>query len=209
MSNPICSRGGNERIYPCAKCGTMRTKAEGGTCFTVCDDCWDKLHPTPAPTPDPCKKNDPVFLTNDPAPTPRTFLVGEYEDIKEVVLASEHQAALAAKDREIEWLELNNAMLTDDPSKHKEYSEVIAELRATLLAREGELDSMSAALAAAQEDKERLDWLEKRGMCFRGADNLHAMTGDKRWQGWVIGNETEWAYSDARAAIDAAREGTE
>ncbi len=29
------------RIYPCAKCGTMRTKAEGGTTFTVCDDCWD------------------------------------------------------------------------------------------------------------------------------------------------------------------------
>ena len=64
---------------------------------------------------------------------------------------------------------------------------------------------LRAALAAAQLDKERLDWLEKRGMCFRDADNLHAMTGDKRWQGWVIGNETEWAYSDARAAVDAAR----
>lgn len=37
-----------------------------------------------------------------PTPTPRTFLVGKYEDIKEVVLASEHQAALAAKDAEIE-----------------------------------------------------------------------------------------------------------
>lgn len=30
------------RIYPCEKCGKMRTKAEGGTTFTVCDECWDK-----------------------------------------------------------------------------------------------------------------------------------------------------------------------
>jgi hypothetical protein len=30
-----------ERIYPCAKCPSMRTKAEGGTVFTVCDACWD------------------------------------------------------------------------------------------------------------------------------------------------------------------------
>ncbi len=29
------------RIYPCAKCGKMRTKSEGGTTFTVCEDCWD------------------------------------------------------------------------------------------------------------------------------------------------------------------------
>ena len=31
-----------ERIYPCDGCGTMRTKAEGGTTFTVCDECWNK-----------------------------------------------------------------------------------------------------------------------------------------------------------------------
>ena len=30
------------RIYPCNDCGKMRTKAEGGTTFTVCDECWDK-----------------------------------------------------------------------------------------------------------------------------------------------------------------------
>lgn len=28
--------------YPCAKCGKLRTKDEGGTTFTVCDTCWDK-----------------------------------------------------------------------------------------------------------------------------------------------------------------------
>lgn len=32
----------NLRIYPCADCGKMRSKNEGGTTFTVCDDCWDK-----------------------------------------------------------------------------------------------------------------------------------------------------------------------
>jgi hypothetical protein len=34
-----------ELTYPCANCGTLRTKAEGGTTFTVCDSCWDKAHP--------------------------------------------------------------------------------------------------------------------------------------------------------------------
>ena len=32
------------RIYPCAECGIMRTKDEGGTTFIVCDDCWDMKH---------------------------------------------------------------------------------------------------------------------------------------------------------------------
>jgi len=28
--------------YPCSECGKTRTKDEGGTTFTVCDECWDK-----------------------------------------------------------------------------------------------------------------------------------------------------------------------
>ena len=31
-----------EEKYPCVDCGVLRTKAEGGTTFTVCDECWDK-----------------------------------------------------------------------------------------------------------------------------------------------------------------------
>ena len=31
-----------EEMYPCQKCGKLRTKDEGGTTFTVCDECWDK-----------------------------------------------------------------------------------------------------------------------------------------------------------------------
>ena len=33
-----------EQQYPCADCGKLRTKAEGGTTFTVCDKCWDKKY---------------------------------------------------------------------------------------------------------------------------------------------------------------------
>ena len=33
-----------EPTYPCAECGALRTKDEGGTTFTVCDACWDKSH---------------------------------------------------------------------------------------------------------------------------------------------------------------------
>lgn len=29
------------KTWPCEKCGKPRTKAEGGTTFTVCDACWD------------------------------------------------------------------------------------------------------------------------------------------------------------------------
>lgn len=38
-----------ERIYPCAHpgCTTMRTRAEGGTVFTVCDEHWDAAHREP------------------------------------------------------------------------------------------------------------------------------------------------------------------
>ena len=30
--------------YPCADCGKPRTKAQGGTTFTVCDECWSKAY---------------------------------------------------------------------------------------------------------------------------------------------------------------------
>jgi hypothetical protein len=33
-----------EEKYPCKDCGILRTKDEGGTTFTVCDDCWDKKY---------------------------------------------------------------------------------------------------------------------------------------------------------------------
>jgi len=28
--------------YPCTECGKLRTKDEGGTTFTLCDECWEK-----------------------------------------------------------------------------------------------------------------------------------------------------------------------
>lgn len=31
-----------EVLYPCADCGKLRTKAEGGTVFTICEACWQK-----------------------------------------------------------------------------------------------------------------------------------------------------------------------
>jgi hypothetical protein len=34
-----------EPTYECVKCGLRRTKAQGGTTFTVCAKCWDVLHP--------------------------------------------------------------------------------------------------------------------------------------------------------------------
>jgi len=36
-----------EKKYPCVDCGKLRTAGEGGTTFTVCDECWDKSHKKP------------------------------------------------------------------------------------------------------------------------------------------------------------------
>jgi DNA-directed RNA polymerase subunit M/transcription elongation factor TFIIS len=35
----------NDRVYPCRRCGKLRSKNEGGTTFTVCDECWDATGP--------------------------------------------------------------------------------------------------------------------------------------------------------------------
>jgi len=32
----------DKRIYPCDDCGKLRSKNEGGTTFTACDECWNK-----------------------------------------------------------------------------------------------------------------------------------------------------------------------
>lgn len=39
-------QGANERKHPCRECGLMRSEREGGTVFSVCDDCWDKRDTT-------------------------------------------------------------------------------------------------------------------------------------------------------------------
>jgi hypothetical protein len=41
-NSPAGSTAADARVYPCADCGVLRSKAEGGTVFTVCDACWDK-----------------------------------------------------------------------------------------------------------------------------------------------------------------------
>lgn len=40
--NKVTEQINTDRVYPCNKCGLMRTKEEGGTTFTVCDECWEK-----------------------------------------------------------------------------------------------------------------------------------------------------------------------
>jgi hypothetical protein len=44
----MIDRATGEQLYACNDCGVLRTKAEGGTVFTVCDGCWDKHYPPAA-----------------------------------------------------------------------------------------------------------------------------------------------------------------
>ncbi len=58
----------------CGECGKGMTKAEGGTCFAVCEKCWDK------------------HTAADPAPSAETF-DRVMEDTKRTI-ANAHEAAL-------------------------------------------------------------------------------------------------------------------
>ena len=46
---PQSGKEPDERKYPCDRCDTLRTKAEGGAVFTVCEACWDVLQPAQTP----------------------------------------------------------------------------------------------------------------------------------------------------------------
>ena len=63
-----------------------------------------------------------------------------------------------------------------------------------------ERDAALRELEELRKDKERLDWLLKQGLCFRGADKFD--------ENWRVGHETEWLYErqDARKTIDAAKQ---
>jgi hypothetical protein len=32
----------DDEVYPCDDCGKLRSKNQGGTTFTLCDECWEK-----------------------------------------------------------------------------------------------------------------------------------------------------------------------
>ena len=42
LRSDVSAQSQGKALYPCADCGALRTKAEGGTTFTVCDECWEK-----------------------------------------------------------------------------------------------------------------------------------------------------------------------
>ena len=43
-TTPFVDGSGEPKKYPCATCGKLRTADEGGTTFTICDECWEKEH---------------------------------------------------------------------------------------------------------------------------------------------------------------------
>lgn len=79
--------------------------------------------------------------------------------------------------------------------------------RQKLIKLQAELAAKDAELAQLREDRARLDWLLKRGVCWRDANKEFPA------EHWVIGEKTEWLYywNGGRpridSGIDAAREG--
>lgn len=62
----------SEKTYPCDKCGKPRTKAEGGTTFTICDECWAAAQPKKRPVSDApcdvCGYNGPGYYQSETHP---------------------------------------------------------------------------------------------------------------------------------------------
>lgn len=83
------------KIYPCIECGVMRTASEGGTTFTICDDCWDRQRPRVVPSFD----------------APKT-LADTIADLRKTIEWLNSQLQIAARhtaEREIEKLRLVEA----------------------------------------------------------------------------------------------------
>jgi hypothetical protein len=87
-------------VYPCAECGTPRTKAQGGTVFTVCEKCWEKAYPRPAPEGEPdiilafCEKHGRAQL--------RVAAYAVVEEHCAACLKARHEAELAELREELE-----------------------------------------------------------------------------------------------------------
>jgi len=39
-----CETCKNAPLFPCLKCGVMRSQREGGSTFTICEECWNKKY---------------------------------------------------------------------------------------------------------------------------------------------------------------------
>lgn len=112
----------DDRIYPCRECGVMRSKAEGGTTFTVCDECWDKARPKAA-APDPVQAPRLTFGARPPAAF--THEVGM--SASEIVTSRAVQAAYA------ECARIVDQLYEDSDDGRISRSELVAEIEAAAL----------------------------------------------------------------------------
>lgn len=89
-------RQDDKRIYPCIECGVMRSKNEGGTTFTVCDECWDKSHPTKT------KLTDRLLSGQEQL----DVAMSECESLIQGMIIAQDLKSVSARDKEwVEWIE--------------------------------------------------------------------------------------------------------
>jgi len=154
----------NERIYPCVKCGKMRTKAEGGTTFSLCEECWDEAYPTkPADnlllTDEEVKEELKKYFTDEQTQFQEpefTIISGIIAVIRKAQLAKV-QPILDAKDKEIAEL--------------KE----ILETRCKMIENFISNKNHSVHIPARQDERKRIgEWLEHHVTYVEDIANLKA-----------------------------------
>lgn len=113
-----------ERVYLCEDCGKPRTKSEGGTVFTVCDECWDKHYGRRSPMTD--KLTDELRLTEKEIKevyregnlVRDCFLSFKFEHALCDAQLAKLQPLLEQKDVRIAELEEQNRRFADRVAKH-------------------------------------------------------------------------------------------
>ena len=189
---PVGTAGGDEgRVYPCEKCGKVRTKAESGTTFTVCDACWDLKRPT---------KEE----VADTIPDPRTCGVArakpEPEEFRAGLPAEALRSVCAYWEDDEGWFYrfLGDTYALKAPHANSEWGHTkpISEWRESLCKFKPHLMSRAAVEILAAERLGRED-----AMAGAGQRSVPADINNSEW-GWLTRNIEHYdaAYKAAYAA---------
>lgn len=89
-----------ERIYPCVNCGKMRSKEEGGTVFTVCEECWNKAY----------KRNPPANIQTYSLNCEKC---GKVFESKLVFPESQLCQSCSPPAKEVDWGKLENEIINE------------------------------------------------------------------------------------------------
>jgi len=195
------------KIYPCAECGVMRSKAEGGTTFTVCDACWDKLHPATPPDATATPRTDfPAYLADTPKAlqkfeSMRTRRISDMTELWQYVAEQERELTAAKAEIERERTE-GESLASQVSAMSKDNDQLRA--RVAELEANGASEAFVTMSVRASTAEQKVAKLEADKARLLNA-LIIVVECDNRGELHRDPLDTDGAFIVARAAIDNAR----